>query len=167
MSQKYQRHSVKSKNAKKILGMVSERLGVDLEASTGHRVNVEVVEADTNKLILIDGDPLLFRVNDTLFPTLLFTEFVDSAPKIVVDMGAVRYVCKGADIMAPGIVKLDGEFSKGDLVVVVDVKHGIPLALGESYCDAKTVKTARKGAVIKNLHYVSDKIWNLTKAIKT
>ena len=167
MAQKYRRHSLKSKEAKAILRTVSERLKIDLEASAGHKINVEVVEADTGKILLIDGKPLLFQFDDTIYPTLLFTEFLEQVPKIIVDMGAVPYVCKGADVMAPGIVKVDGEFGKGDIVVVVDVKHGKPLALGESIFESETAKATKKGAVVKNLHYVSDKIWDLSKTVST
>ena len=141
---------------------VSEKLKIDLEKA-GHKVNVEVVEADTGKIILIDGTPLLFKVDETVFPTLFFKEFLERVPKIVVDMGAVPYVCKGADVMAPGVVKVEGEFRKGDIVAVVDQKYGKLLALGESLQDSETARATKKGAVVKNMHYVSDKIWDLAK----
>jgi len=84
----------------------------------------------------------------------------------VVDMGAVPYVCKGADVMAPGVVKVEGEFHKGDIIVIVDQKYGKPLALGESLQDSETTRSTKKGAVVKNLHYVSDKIWDLAKTTR-
>ena len=86
-------------------------------------------------------------------------------PKIVVDMGAVPYVCKGATVMAPGIVKIEGEFVKGDLVVVVDMKHGKALGLGETLMDAETARQTKKGPVTKTLHFVSDKIWDCIKSL--
>jgi PUA domain protein len=67
--------------------------------------------------------------------------------------------------MAPGIVRIEGEFGKGDLVLVVDVKHGKALALGESLMDAQTSRQTKKGPVVNTLHYVSDKIWDYTKAL--
>lgn len=165
MAQRYRRYSLKSKETKAILQKVSERLKIDLEATMGRKVNVEVVEADEGQVILVAGRPLLFEVDDTVFPTLLFTELLERLPKFVVDMGAVPYVCKGADVMAPGVVKIEGDFSKGDIVVVVDQKHGKPLALGESLQDSETARATKKGAVVKNVHYVSDKIWDLSKTI--
>ena len=68
-------------------------------------------------------------------------------------------------VMAPGIVRIEGEFGKGDLVLVVDVKFGKALALGESLMDAETGKATKKGPVVKTLHYVSDKIWDYTKTL--
>jgi PUA-domain protein len=163
MAQRYRRHALKSKDTKALLRKVSDRLKIDLETTMGHKLNVEIAEADASQIILIDGKPLVFEVGDTVFPTLFFKEFLERVPKIVVDMGAVPYVCKGADVMAPGVVKVEGEFRKGDIVVVVDVKYGKPLALGESLQDSETAKTAKKGAVVKNFHFVSDKIWDLAK----
>jgi PUA domain protein len=78
-------------------------------------------------------------------------------------MGAVPYVCKGANIMAPGIRGFRGEFRKGDLVIVTDEKHGKPIALGEILYDTEQVKSIRQGIVIKNIHYVGDKTWNQIK----
>ena len=166
MAQKYRRHALKSKDTKAILRKVSDRLKIDLELTMGHKLNVEIVEADESQIILINGKPLLFNVGDAVFPTLFFKEFLESIPKIVVDMGAVPYVCKGADVMAPGVVKVEGEFHKGDIIVIVDQKYGKPLALGESLQDSETTRSTKKGAVVKNLHYVSDKIWDLAKTTR-
>jgi PUA domain protein len=80
-------------------------------------------------------------------------------------MGAIPYVCNGADVMAPGIVRVEGEFADGDLVLVVDEKHGKPLALGESLSDSESVRNTKEGAVVKNVHFVSDKIWNFAKTL--
>jgi len=165
MAQKYRRHSLKSKEAKAILRIVSERLKIDLEATMGHKVNVEIVAADAGQILLVDGKPLLFNIGDMVFPTLFFKELLERTPRFVVDMGAVPFVCKGADVMAPGVVKIEGEFQKGDIVVIVDEKHGKPLALGESLQDSETAKATKKGAVVKNVHYVSDKIWDLAKTV--
>jgi PUA domain protein len=120
---------------------------------------------DFGQIYLVGGKALFVKVGERVLPTLLFQEFATIAPKIVVDMGAVPYVCNGADVMAPGIVQVEGEFGKGDIVLVVDEKHGKPLALGESLGDAESVRNTRQGAVFKNVHFVSDKIWNFAKTL--
>ena len=165
MPTKHRRYSVKSKEAKQILNEISERLKINEEVLFGSKVKLEVVEADVGKIYLVNGKPLFFKVGEKLLPTLLFQNFASQAPKIVVDMGAVPYVCNGADIMAPGIVRVEGEFSKGDLVLIVDEKHGKPLALGESLYDAESARKTKQGVVVKTLHFVSDKIWNFVKTL--
>jgi PUA domain protein len=162
---KHQRYSLKSKEARLILNEVSERLKVNVEALFGSKPNVEVAEADFGQIYLAGGKPLFFKTEERVLPTLFFQEFSAHAPKIVVDMGAVPYVCKGADVMAPGIVRIEGEFSKGDIVLVVDEKHGKTLAMGESLYDSESTRNAKKGPVVKTFHFVSDKIWNLAKTL--
>jgi PUA-domain protein len=165
MSQKRRRYSLKLKEGKLILHKVSERLKINVESILCSKANVETVEADFGQIILVNGKPLFFKVDDHVLPTLFFTELSAHIPRIVVDMGAVPYVCKGADVMAPGIRRIEGEFGNGDLVVVVDETHGKALALGESLYDSQTARITKKGAVVKTLHFVSDKVWNFAKTI--
>ncbi len=135
---------------------------MDLEALFG-KANMEVVESEAGTIYLIDSKPLLFKSGDKTLPTLQFAAFTAQAPKIVVDMGAVPYVCKGATVMAPGIVRVEGAFGAGDLVVVVDMKFGKTLGIGEALMDAETARQSKKGPVVKTLHWVSDKIWDIAK----
>jgi PUA-domain protein len=165
MSHKHRRYSLKSKEGKLILNKVSERLKINVETILGSKVNIEVVEADFGQIFLVNGKPLFFKIEDSVLPTLFFQEISARAPKVVVDMGAIPYVCNGADVMAPGIVRFEGEFSKGDLVLVVDEKHEKPLALGEILYDAEKARNVKQGVVVRNLHFVSDKIWNFAKAL--
>jgi PUA domain protein len=156
---------LKSKEAKNLLNKASEKLKINLGTVVGAKANIEVVETDHEEVFLINGNPLLFRTGKDVLPTLFFKEISALLPTVVVDMGAVPYVCNGADIMAPGIVRIEGEFSNGDIILVVDEKHGKLLALGESLHDAEEARNAKQGAVVKNLHFVSDKIWNFAKAL--
>ena len=165
MPTKQRRYPLKAKEAKQIVDEASKKLRLDMEALFGSKANVEVVESDVGEIYLIDGKPILFKSGDRVLPTLLFKEFAAQSPKIVVDMGAIPYVCKGATVMAPGIVRIEGEFGKGDFVLVVDMKHGKALALGESLMDAETARNTKKGPVVKTLHYVSDKIWDYIKTL--
>lgn len=165
MSQKHRRYTLKSKESKQILNQASEKLKINLESLFGFKIDVEVVEGEPDNLLLIDGKPMLFKAGDTILPTLMASDILARLPKVVVDMGAVRFVCNGADVMAPGIVRYEGNFGIGDVVVVVDVQHGKPLALGEIKYSSEEVKTVKQGPVIKSKHFVSDKIWNFGKTI--
>ncbi len=117
MPTKQRRYPLKNKEAKQVLCEASANLKFDLETLFGSKATVEVVESEVGEIYLIEGKPILFKVEDKILPTLHFTEYLVGAPKIVVDMGAVPYVCKGATVMAPGIVRIEGDFGKGDLVV--------------------------------------------------
>ena len=165
MSQNLRRYSLKSKEAKHVLVQASEKLKTNLETIYGSKANVEVVETGFGDLLLLGGKPLLFRASGLVLPMLLASELTSKLPKAVVDMGAIKFVCNGADIMAPGIVRYEGEFQKGDVIVVVDVTHGKPLAIGETLYDAEEARKTKKGAAIKNRHYVGDKLWNAAKSL--
>jgi PUA domain protein len=104
-------------------------------------------------------DALLARDNGILFPTLV-NPILDELPSIIVDMGAIPFVCNGADIMSPGIVRIEGEFGDDELVVVRDIEHGKALAVGKAMYSSEVVRDMDRGKAISNLHYVGDKIWD-------
>jgi PUA-domain protein len=165
MSQKYRRYSLKTKESKQILLQASGKMKLSLEPELASKANVEIVESDDGQLYLIQGKPLLFRTGNLILPTLLATDLLNQLPKVVVDMGAIRFICNGADVMAPGIRRFEGKLEKGDIVVIVDEKHGKPIALGEMLLSLEEAHKAKQGAIIKSKHYVSDKIWDFVKRI--
>lgn len=79
-------------------------------------------------------------------------------------MGAVKFVCNGAKIMRPGITKFDS-FKKDDIVIVKDHTYGKSLAVGIALDDSEIATSKSKGYVIDNLHYISDKFWEVHKEI--
>jgi PUA-domain protein len=163
MSRKVRRYALKSSDTKALLSKAAEKLGINFGELIDSKATIEAVETGHGEVLLVDRKPLLFRTGETVYPTLLFEEKIAKLPRVVVDMGAVRHVCNGAGVMAPGIVRYEGEFKKGALVLVVDVKFGKPLALGEAQYDAEDAKSMKQGVVVKNIHFVSDEIWNAMK----
>jgi PUA domain protein len=165
MSGKHRRYFLKARESKELLDKASKRLRIDLEQVLKEKANVEVVQAESIRLFLINGKPALAQTDENIYPTLTFKEFLDIAPRVTVDMGAIPHLCKGANVMAPGIRRFNGEFQKGDLVLVTDEKHGKPIALGEALYDTEQAKNVKQGIVIKNIHYVGDKTWNSLKQL--
>jgi len=98
-------------------------------------------------------------------PFLGDDELLKAFPKIVVDMGAIKFLTNGANVMRPGIRSFLAPFAKGDVVVVVDEKHGKALAVGTAMVDSPEGEKMEKGPVIKNVHYVGDKFWNAVKEL--
>jgi PUA-domain protein len=160
MPKKRRRYFLKEKESKRFLLEVSKTLGTDVERLLGSKTRVELNETETTEIFVFNGRPLLARSNGALFPTLSFEELFSFIPKIVVDMGAIPYVCKGADVMAPGVVAIEGEFRENDLLLVVDERHGKPLAVGVALFSSEAMKTVSHGKIVKNLHYIGDKLWN-------
>ncbi len=101
-----------------------------------------------------------------IFPLLKDMWILPSRPTVVVDSGAVKFVVGGANIMRPGITKVEGEFSQGDLVLVKEEKFGKAIAVGRANLARPQLEEAKKGAVVENLHYAGDKFWELLKELK-
>ena len=136
---------------------VLERASNYLAGKSFHKVE-EAETEDGVKVYLLDDEILLFKSEENIYPTLR-CECVDDLPAVIVDMGAIPFVCKGADIMAPGITEIKTQFDEGTLVVVRDTKHNKALALGKALKESKAIISEKKGKVVHNLHYVGDKIW--------
>lgn len=124
---------------------------------------VEILETDLYDIILIDGKPLVMTIDETYFPTLKGALELEIATKyVVVDMGAVKFVAKGADVMSPGITEADPDVQEGDLVIIVDETHKKPLATGRAIISGPEMVESNEGKAIKTIHYIGDKLWNLT-----
>jgi PUA domain protein len=165
MTKKYKRHFLKDKEAKMLLEKASEKLKMVLEKIFNGMPKVEVINADFGEVYLLNGEPALFKSGENIYPTLLFNGVHGLLPKVVVDMGAIPHVCNGADIMAPGIVRFEGKFVKGDVVLVADERYGKPIAVGEILYNSDEVIEVKHGVVVRNVHYVGDKIWKTLKKL--
>lgn len=155
------RHHLREDAVRKILDNLRENFGPTTDTDFAGK-QFEIAESDEDQdFILINGEPLLFSVNDTYFPTVRGALKMRSKEKrVVVDMGAVKFVAKGADIMSPGIVNVDTSIRRGDLVVICDEVHGKPLAIGRALVNADAMM-GNRGKAVKSLHYVGDRIWKL------
>ena len=80
-------------------------------------------------------------------------------------MGAIKFVCKGANVMRPGITKFS-DFESGEIVCIIEESQNKFLAVGKAETSSKEAENANKGEVIKNMHYISDDFWESKKEIK-
>ena len=165
LPKKRHRYFLKAKEAKYLLSEVLETFGAEIEQFLDSKTRVEVTETETAEIFIFNGIPLLARSEGLLFPTLTFEEFFPLMPRLVVDMGAIPYVCKGADVMAPGVVSINGQFKENDVLLITDVRHGKPLAVGVALFSSEAMKTVNRGKTVKTLHYVGDKLWNHLKGL--
>jgi PUA domain protein len=118
----------------------------------------------SSEVIFVDGLPVAFKREGQFVPVLTNSVALEKMPRITVDMGAVPHVVGGADIMAPGIRRVEGRFSDGDLVVIIDEKHGKFLSIGRSMLASEALADTKKGKVVVNIHYVGDPVWETIKS---
>ncbi len=118
---------------------------------------------DEGKLITGDGIKIL-QIESDFLPFLSEVEILEKFPFVMVDMGAVKFMCNGANVMRPGIRKYS-EFSKDQIVCVIEESKHKFLAVGRALVNSSELENMQKGEVVKNIHYISDKFWETSKTI--
>jgi len=129
------------------------------------KAQIEVIQTDAgDTLYAINNVLKLWKSKHGYIPvlTLLLDKQVD-LKKIIVDMGAIRYVANGADVMRPGITQIDPLIKKNDIIVIVDETHDRALAIGKAMFDADEMEKIKSGKVVLNLHTIQDSVWEFEK----
>ena len=143
-----------------VLKIVSEKWKITLPKVK----NLKVYEIDDEMQLITDSEIKILKIKDEYLPFLSETTTLGKFPYVQVDMGAVKFMCKGANLMRPGIKKFT-EFSKDDIVCIVEESQNKFLAVGKSIVDSSELDNMDKGEVLKNLHYISDKAWEISKTL--
>ena len=129
----------------------------------------KVVEKNLGEIIVVDGIPSFYIHENRYYPllTLLLEKGYEWLPYVVVDMGAVKPLLRGADIMAPGIREIYGEFKKNESVVVVEEKYRKPFVVARSLVESEALVKGiiKRGKVLENIHRVGDRIWKFAKSL--
>ena len=126
--------------------------------------NVKVHQILNDAQIITGKGLKILKINEEYLPFLSETEILKKFPSVEVDMGAVKFMCKGANLMRPGIKKFT-EFEEGKLVCIVEETHHKFLAVGKAMVSSIELEKMEKGEVIQNIHYISDKFWETGKTI--
>ncbi len=143
-----------------LLKIVSERWGMELPKIK----NLKVHQITNDAQIIIGEGIKILKINDDYLPFLSETETLEKFPNVTVDMGAIKFMCKGANLMRPGIKKFT-EFEKDKLVCIVEESQHKFLAVGKAMVSSSELEEMEKGEVIKNMHYISDNFWETGKTI--
>lgn len=163
MSTITRRYYLKKREKQLLFKKISKMLEINADDVFNIKSQIEAVATGKHKIFIIAGSPNFAESEEEFFPTLYFQSKLSLFPKVIVDMGAVPYVCNGADLMSPGIVKIEGVFTDKKLVIVLDEKNKKPIAIARAIYNSDALKTIVRGRVLKNLHYISDDIWNFIK----
>lgn len=125
-------------------------------------VPVDEAEAGLHRLLLRENEAIALFVGEALVPTVRgLIAFPASKRAVTVDMGAIRFLYNGADVMAPGVVDADLAIRPGEIVWVRDEKNRRPLSVGRAIMDGPTMAREEKGKAIETIHHVGDEIWRL------
>ncbi|NJE08603.1 DUF1947 domain-containing protein [Thermococcus sp. M39] len=165
------KHPLSKKEIKEIIREMSAIFGEEVaEKLISKKDNVQLAEFDkTTQILFVNGKPMFIKRNGLVFPLVIALYELSNEEdlrkwkrRVVVDGGAVPFILKGADVMAPGIVDADEEIKEGDFVFVVEENYGRPLAIGIALMSGREMKEKNRGKAVKVIHHAKDKIWELT-----
>jgi len=157
------RRRLRDKDVETLAVALQTRFGAQLLSPTEHVDRAETSEYD----VLLVGQHIVALVlpaaegaAETIAPSLrLLLRQTPTRSYVTVDMGAVKFVTNGADVMGPGIVEADLAIRKGDLVWIRDERNRRPLAVGEAlFPGPELVK--QPGKRVRTFHWVGDRIWS-------
>ena len=143
-----------------LLKIVSKKWKMDIPKVK----NLKVYEIDDDIQLITGNGIKILKIKDEYLPFLSEISTLKKFPFVQVDMGAVKFMCNGANLMRPGI-KQFSEFSKDDIVCIVEESQNKFLAVGKSEVNSFELDNMNKGEVLKNLHYISDKAWETSKTL--
>lgn len=154
---------IKFLSKREINSLLEELDNISLIPNSPKIKQVKSFELTDDIEILSSSNFILVRNEGSLFPFLQDSDTLSSIPKLIVDKGAIPFVCKGANIMRPGIKKINGDFSINSIVVISEEEHNQNLAVGKSLHSSEELLALNKGMVVQNLHFVGDNVWNSCK----
>jgi PUA-domain protein len=120
---------------------------------------VETGELQQRQVLVVDNQVVgVFEEGKPFLSVRGLLAYKPAARFVTVDMGAVRFVTNGADVMAPGIVEADPSLQPGDWCWVRDERNKQPLAVGKALVPASAMVRG-KGKAVKSVHWLGDKVW--------
>ena len=153
-------HALSKSSSNEILDKITSQWHIDIP-----KIKTLVLhELDENSSLITGDNFKALKIDDIYLPFLTEASLLEKFPKVIVDIGAIKFVCNGANIMRPGIKRYT-QFKKDDIVCVVEESHNKYLAVGKSFVSNDDMQNITKGEVVKNLHYISDKYWEAAKLI--
>ena len=153
------RHRLRLKEIASIARQVEDALGTKVFTELDV---VDMAEGPDYDVVFVNGKILAFMPEGIPFLTVRgLLKYTPTKRFVTVDMGAVKFVYNGADVMGPGIVGTDPGIKEGDLVWVRDVNNLRPLAVGRALMDSAAMKRKERGKAVGSMLHVGDKLWQV------
>ena len=153
------RHRLRNKEIRRISEQLSEVFGKDFDFEGE---DVDKADALNLEFIILKSEIFGIIVDSTPFLTVKgLLKYKPERRFVTVDMGAVKFICSGADVMCPGIVDADVSIEEGNLVWIRDEKNLQPLAIGKALMSGQEMIEFNRGKAVKTIHHVGDRIWGL------
>jgi len=151
------RHRLRQKEINALAAGIDSALGT---TCFGEKDVVDMAEGPDYEVVFVNGKILAFTPSGEPFLTVRgLLKYGATKRFVTVDMGAVKFVYNGADVMSPGVVECDPQIAEGSLVWIRDQKNRQPLAVGRAAIRADRIALKEKGKAVDSIHHVGDKLW--------
>ncbi|MFX1250600.1 MAG: PUA domain-containing protein [Promethearchaeota archaeon] len=152
------RKELASKKRKQLMREIEEKIGKLKKGEITSSIGSKSEQYYLGK----EGKILFFRLQEKLFPSLWFLRAVGIVdlviPTISVDKGATPHLLNGADLFVGGITKFD-PFEPDNVIIALNPSD-FPICVGITLVSSDEIETIKKGKILKNYHWIGDKIWN-------
>jgi PUA domain protein len=153
------RHRLKKKEIRRLSEEISDLVGVPVFDENN---TVDLGSAPDYDVVFVNGKVLALVFEKKAFLSVRgVLQYLAKNKHVTVDMGAVGFVCNGADVMGPGIVDADQGIVEDDMVWIRDENNLKPLAIGKALVSGREMLGKGKGRMIQSVTYVGDKLWKL------
>ena len=116
--------------------------------------DIEVETNKKNEVYYFSSKPVFYNGMPTLY---LINYLKIKTHNVTVDNGAVPHLMNGSNLFAPGIVDMDRNIKKGDMVFIKNME-GLYIAIGRANDSGDAIMSSRKGEAVEILHYLNDKV---------
>ena len=153
------RHRLRQKE----IASISSQLNSTLGTTTFTEADVvDMAEGPDYEVVFVNGKVLAFMPDGKPYLTVRgLLKYKATRRYVTVDMGAVKFVYNGADVMGPGVVDCDRTIAEGDVVWIRDVNNLRPLAVGKALVTGEALSRKEKGKTVQSIHHVGDKLWEV------
>jgi len=138
-----------NKEKKELLGKLPEGYVVNKKDKLKEDKNI--IYNGENKLLIIWGEgrflPHLKSLDDKFYKS------------VYVDKGAIPFIIKGADLMRPGIVNIEKDIKKDEVILVKDFEFKKTLAIGFSIFSSDDMESQEKGKSVLISHHIGDEYY--------
>ena len=121
----------------------------------------DIIELIDDKILFLNHQPAFFYYQNKLIPTLKYLQQHPLLKTATIDMGAIKFIVNGADVMRPGLIEINPAIQKEEPIVIIDQNNKKPIAVGIALYDGTEIQSMATGKVIRNIHYVGDELWKM------
>lgn len=154
------RNVLSNKENKKLADDLLNVLGEQAQTFFNKKDKLEKIKTDKGTFVVKDKEIWFFQWENQFLPSIHCLKGSKLlVHKVVVDVGAIKFVLNGADIMLPGIVHFDNLIEKGDFLVVSEEKADTIIAVGISLISHEDFRKIKKGKAVRVINHLKDEIW--------